>query len=272
MSELITTTTAAVPAAASVQPPQVPEQALNSVIPTSPATASVSSVPAPQTSGATPAQSPPANAASPAASTQVPPQRSAPPHMPPELDQYLRSSSFKEPAHQLRQQSYWIALMEDHMPRTAMEKFWLRDISELQVKTDLFRRALTTLLALHREASAREILAPNYHHFAPGGPGYRPDTDAYGGFMASGGDTAERMQDAELLRAAEQELANHGVGAMGVTEVAVGLLLPKIEALEKLIASLEARRDRLYEDFLRSVERRQRRSPPPAIDAEVIAP
>ena len=185
------------------------------------------------------------------------------------LDQHLNVSSFKEPAHQVRQAAYWAALKDDHEPRTAMEKIWLRDMSELQVKIDLHRRAVTTLIALHSSAAAREILQPNYTEFAPGGPRYQPKSDAYEGFMASGGHRVERMSDLEALAKAEEKLASEGLRPTGVTEVSLGLLLSKTEAFEKCIAGLEARRDRLYEDFLRSVERRERRSPPPAAAAEV---
>ena len=183
----------------------------------------------------------------------------------------LARAPFKEAAQQLDLKALIEQLSKELQLVGVMEHLLARDLCIHQVNLEKYRRAITTHLILIQDRAVREMLLPGSDYFAMGSPGYDPPGDRYGGYQAAGGTRLDSHTPEQALAQAKAKLAAEGITETGITDAALVMALPTVEALDKLAASAEARRDRIWQDLSRLVARRQLATNPQVVDAEFVS-
>jgi hypothetical protein len=189
-----------------------------------------------------------------------------------EVEKILARSPFKEATSQLDFESYRRLLVQEIGPETFMEHVLIKDVARLQVMIDRWSRAASTHLALASDAAAREIASPGFDNQKLGTTEMKLSTIEHDDFLRNAARDVLGLDKEQVMAKARQVLAGEGLSSDGIHDVAYMLRLPVLDQLEKLLAIMEARRDRLYADALHlAVNRRKQNLATPPLDCEFEA-
>lgn len=174
----------------------------------------------------------------------------------------LGASPFRDARAQLDHQQQRDQLFSELRATTWVQGRLVDRLAYLYVDAGRCQRAIQTLIITSRAAAARELLAPNFSFYTRAPHSTLKTTGhvstAYGEFMEDVGGRYTEMPDAEVTALAIAHLAKLGLPDDALDDLARVVAHDKIHGLEKTLASYSVEAERLVDQLMRLIDRRDR--------------